>query len=358
MPAHHTNTLVVDFDDTIAITLNRDWENATANKPLIDKLNFLFDEGWDVHVVTARGQLSCNGDHIAADAKYRVQIEKWLQTHGVKYTSLSFQKKLAAYYIDDKGITPEAFVENFSRVQLKSGLSGAKVFYDRVNSCVYKTASNTANAVKWFDYANETVTSYLLKLPKIHTVIGDTIKMEYIPFDNAEKRIVIPFIVEIVNRFAETLPISFESKDSYVARCASRMKDVLDASTYEQLVGILSEAMAKTENTFGHGDFSYENVLWALEEKDCNVYLIDPIYEEGLYSSWIIDAAKYTITLELAGLRDKADELRHTLDLGFVLRAHELGHLCRMYSYTNNKLGLLTEIYHLIHVLRQESYRR
>jgi capsule biosynthesis phosphatase len=353
MPAHHTNTIVVDFDDTIALTLNRDWENAKPNSLLIDKLNVLFDQQWDIHIVTARGQLSCNGDHAAADVKYRPQIEKWLRDHGVKYTSLSFQKKLAAYYIDDKGITPEAFVQSFSRIPLKSGLSGAKVFYDEVNSCVYKTASNTANVIKWFDHIKKTdIISYTLRLPEIYTVIGDTIKMEYIQFDNKESRIVIPFIVDILNRFAENESISRAIEQSYIDRVTKRMKDVLDAKAYSDLEVIMQGAMNLTPASFGHGDLSYENVLWSTEQNDCNVYLIDPIYEPDLYSSWIIDSAKYVITLELAGLQKKAEELRSMLGLGFVLRAHELGHLCRMYPYSNNKLGLLTEIYHLIHVLR------
>ena len=79
---HHSTTLVVDFDDTLAITLNRDWENAAPNVELIAKLNDLYAQGWTVHVVTARGQLSCNGDYVAADKKYRAQIEEWLKKNG------------------------------------------------------------------------------------------------------------------------------------------------------------------------------------------------------------------------------------------------------------------------------------
>ena len=51
--------LVVDIDDTISFTINRDFENATPNVALIKKLNELFDNGVEIYYVTARGSLSC-----------------------------------------------------------------------------------------------------------------------------------------------------------------------------------------------------------------------------------------------------------------------------------------------------------
>lgn len=104
---------VVDFDNTIAMHVERDWENATPNTPLIEILNKLYDEGHDVSIFTARGTLSCNGDRELAERTYRGQIETWLNKHGVKYTMLSFNKPLADVYVDDKAMTPWDFVEAF-----------------------------------------------------------------------------------------------------------------------------------------------------------------------------------------------------------------------------------------------------
>ena len=42
-------------------------------------------------------------------------------------------------------------------------------------------------------------------------------------------------------------------------------------------------------NTFNHGDFSIYNII----ESNNKLYLIDPIYSEDLYQSYIIDAAKH-----------------------------------------------------------------
>ena len=36
--------IVCDIDDTISVTLNRDWEHAKPIQPVIDKINTLFDK--------------------------------------------------------------------------------------------------------------------------------------------------------------------------------------------------------------------------------------------------------------------------------------------------------------------------
>jgi capsule biosynthesis phosphatase len=221
MKPHYTTTLVVDFDDTIAITHNRDWTNATPNKALVTKLNALYADGWSIHIVTARGQLSCDGDCEAADRKYRSQIESWLGQHDVKYTSLCFHKKLAAYYIDDKGITPEQFVESFERTRLVGGWSGDSVYYDKVTDSVYKTSKNTQSVVRWFEAARW----YGYNVPGVHSVIGDTIRMQYLNTYGGD----ITNVLETVHKFASHPPLQVEavSTDSYIARCRDRVKDVL-----------------------------------------------------------------------------------------------------------------------------------
>ena len=58
------NTLVIDIDDTICFTYNRDFENSKPNKEVIDKINELHDIGWKITLFTARGAKSisiCRG---------------------------------------------------------------------------------------------------------------------------------------------------------------------------------------------------------------------------------------------------------------------------------------------------------
>lgn len=103
-------TIVFDFDDTISFAENRDWENAKANIPLIDKINSLYDKGWTILIYTARGSLSCKTRE-EAEQNNSNQIEGWLNRHGVKYHELSFKKPLAMYYVDDRAILPEDFIK-------------------------------------------------------------------------------------------------------------------------------------------------------------------------------------------------------------------------------------------------------
>ena len=102
----YPNIIVVDYDYTLAIPEGRDWENAKPNNELINELNRLYNNGWEIHIYTARGHLSCE-NRTDAEQTYRPQIEKWLKRQKVCYNLLSFNKPLAVYYIDDKGIRPD-----------------------------------------------------------------------------------------------------------------------------------------------------------------------------------------------------------------------------------------------------------
>ncbi len=104
---------IVDFDNTLSFATNRDWDNAVPNGKLIAILNRLYDEGNDVCIFTARGHLSCHGDRVLAEETYREGMEQWLSKHNVKYNVLSFAKPLGDFYIDDRAIKPEEFVEQF-----------------------------------------------------------------------------------------------------------------------------------------------------------------------------------------------------------------------------------------------------
>ena len=102
-------TIVVDIDDTISFTYNRDFDNSLPNQPVIDRINKLYDEGWNIILYTARGGKSCKTLE-EKEAKYRLITEKWLKKNNVKYHSLMFGKPNADYYVDDKNISIEEFI--------------------------------------------------------------------------------------------------------------------------------------------------------------------------------------------------------------------------------------------------------
>ena len=104
------HTFVVDIDDTISFTYNRDFANSVPNIPVIEKINELYDDGWNIILYTARGAKSCKTLEQRIE-KYKNITETWLKENGVKYNELLFGKMNATAYVDDKGITPEEFVK-------------------------------------------------------------------------------------------------------------------------------------------------------------------------------------------------------------------------------------------------------
>jgi capsule biosynthesis phosphatase len=345
----HTTTLVVDYDDTIAVTFNRDWEHAKPNTSLISKLNELYAHGWTIHIVTARGQLSCGGDSDAADRKYRAQIESWLSAHGVLYHTLSFQKKLAAYYIDDKGITPEQFVQKFDRIDLNAGWSGASVYYDRVTDCVYKTAPNGHSAIAWYQHAKDL--GY--NVPFIHNIIGDTIRMDMLPEYTGS----VYSVVNVIRSFSGYPALQGDADPArYVERCTRRAADYLPSSAVSKIETILTDAMKHTPYTFAHGDCSVGNIMGKNSRESDVPAFIDPINDSTLYSSWVLDISKYYASIGMFGHErvSTAEVIAHSGLDSALIRAHALGHYCRALPYApeSSRTNILNLITTQLHVLR------
>lgn len=104
------NTYVIDLDDTICFTENRDFENSTPYKEVINKINELYDKGWKIIIATARGAKSCKTLE-EREIKYRDITENWLKKNNVKYHELVFGKPNADYYVDDKNLSIEEFIK-------------------------------------------------------------------------------------------------------------------------------------------------------------------------------------------------------------------------------------------------------
>ena len=353
-------TLIVDFDDTIAFTKNRDWNNALPNKPLIDKLNDLHRKGWDIHVVTARGTLSCENRE-EADKTYRPQIEEWLANHNVNYTSLCFQKKLGLYYIDDKGITPDDFVEKFEIEELE-GWSGATVYLDKSTGDVVKIHEEyPGKVVEWYEAAEDRG----FKVPKIHSLIGNTIKMERLYSYLGS----IDTIIQKIMKFDGRVPLEGYQEPrtqvalyrKYIDRCCNRIPDEENIDLF--LRKYLLKEYENTPYTFGHGDASFENIMSDKYGKE--VYFIDPIQEESLYSSWVIDLGKLYASyfLKTTPLSDRMIErnleknhLYKNINIK-TIQIHAIANLCRMYPYADSdwKVDILKAIKKLCNKVKNQK---
>ena len=104
------NTIVVDIDDTINFTINRDFENSIPNHDVIKKINELHDKGWRIVLFTARGQNSCGNDIELIEKKYLNVTKNWMDKNNVKYDEIRFGKPNADYYIDDKNLSLDQFI--------------------------------------------------------------------------------------------------------------------------------------------------------------------------------------------------------------------------------------------------------
>ena len=275
--------IIVDFDDTIATTTTRDWDTAIPHWDVINKMNNLYDKGWEVWIVTARGQLSCKGDWAKADKKYRKIIEEWLANHSVKYHKLKFEKYLASYYIDDKAMLPEEFVDLEIR-EIKTGWSGAHV--EKRGERIFKTHNDSIDAAQWYNMA-----APLVNVPIVHSMIGQTLSLEYLEDNGAYFK--MDDINDAIDKFS--LYKIKEPFYKYIERVGAHVAGNMNeegTNDFVDVMGLLhKDDVVKYCNKYGsfmHGDLSLENVI----QTDKGLYFIDPIYKEGQWSSYLLDISK------------------------------------------------------------------
>lgn len=276
--------IVIDFDDTLAFHENRNFNEAIPNEDLIVKTNQLYDEGWQIDIFTARGSISCKTRE-EARIKYEAGILAWLDKYSVKFNSLSFDKPLAAYYIDDKGITPEDFLEVDIR-ELEGGLSGTEIFTD--GKVVHKQDPNAHATNEWFNEAF----CVGIDVPIVHRIVGETITMDYVDHDEnffmSDFHVALGMIQTHLENMKRLKPLDDTNFQSYI----NRIKVHADASGQSDLIDNANLLDRFSLNrSFSHGDFGIKNMLF----KDHRLYLIDPIC--NVFGCTELDVAKFCASL-------------------------------------------------------------
>lgn len=278
--------IVVDFDDTLAFHQNRNFEEARPNEPLINKLNHLYDQGWQIDIFTARGSISCETREQARE-KYESSMVKWLDKYGVKYNMLSFDKPLAAYYIDDKGIMPEDFLEVDIR-ELEGGLSGTDIYTD--GKVVHKQDPNAHATRDWFEIAKIAN----IKVPEVHRVVGETITMDYINHDEDYFINNFHMALAIIQKQLDQMAVMNHkvNDDLKFSDYVERIKQHANNSGQEKLISNAEKLNDyNLERSYSHGDFGIKNMLF----NHCDMHLIDPIC--GVFGCTELDAAKFCASL-------------------------------------------------------------
>jgi capsule biosynthesis phosphatase len=108
-----TKTIVVDVDDTILTTINRDYENSRPKMEVIVGLRELKKAGWRIVLHTARGQGRSGGNIDLVREDVTREIETFCAKFDVPYDELILGKIWAAYYIDDRALRPEEFAARY-----------------------------------------------------------------------------------------------------------------------------------------------------------------------------------------------------------------------------------------------------
>lgn len=320
----HYKRFIFDFDDTLSFCTDRDWENAQPDLELIAKINELYAEGFEIWIVTARGQISCNGDLETREFKYRNQIENWLAKYDVHYHNLSFEKVLGAYYVDDKALTIADF-KNTS-FKIKRGLSGTEVFItDRI---VSKTCDNANLIAHWHERAKEL--QYCV--PEVHSVIGKTINFEFITGHQYKPGTIRNKLCDLIDSFREYEPLFQGSFSTYVDRVEDHLKvsELPQALIVEYMIELrnITDFMDKNK-TFCHGDFTVDNMII----QDHNIFMIDPNPTD--YSSWLLDVSK---------LQQSFRRFQLSGDLAYIQKRYSY--------YSVERIILLLEISHWIRMLK------
>ena len=105
-----------DLDNTLCITINKNYEKSKPNNKAINTLNYLYDKGHTIKIYTAR-YMGRSNDNIKNKKKIYAKILKQIESFGIKYHKLFISKPSADIYIDDKGYKYDnSWIKKFKKI--------------------------------------------------------------------------------------------------------------------------------------------------------------------------------------------------------------------------------------------------
>ena len=107
-------TFCFDIDNTICHSSDDgSYDTSTPYLERIERINTIYDQGHTVFFMTARGMGRTNNDQKKARQEMYKLTKKQLDSWNVKYHQLFLGKPSADLYIDDKGLSDDAFFDKF-----------------------------------------------------------------------------------------------------------------------------------------------------------------------------------------------------------------------------------------------------
>ena len=282
-------SFVFDIDDTICNNKNRDYENAIPFKNVIDKINYLYDNGANITLYTSRGMISCDGDIEKIIAKNKEVLERWLNKNGVKYTKLVFGKPLGDLYVDDKAMNVREF-EKQEFCEL-SGHSGYRVI--RIGNIVKKEMSeeNFKKLNDWYEASKDVAYS-----PKRISNLYTTMYLEYIDGISGNKAISRQLLDKIIKQILDFKEIKYDNfnKDKVLNKIDKHKSDDEEWNAIvEECKQMVAELDLESHASLSHYDFTLANIV----VKDDKLYLLDSLYDKEA-SSYLLDFAKLKMSLD------------------------------------------------------------
>jgi len=110
-------TLVIDIDHTICTPNDaakdtfEKYGKATPIPEMIESIRRAKEKGFRIVLLTARRMETHKGDINKVIEDVGELTVNWLNDHGVPYDELMFGKPSAVYYVDDKALRPDEFIE-------------------------------------------------------------------------------------------------------------------------------------------------------------------------------------------------------------------------------------------------------
>lgn len=115
-----------DIDDTLTVwNPNRDYENFEPIPEMIEKVNELYDLGFEITLFTARGMTSCGPEKISTEII--PGMIKNLEKNGVKYHNLITHKPSYDLMVDDKALSPKDFRFLYDKIKTSDKKQLAKL---------------------------------------------------------------------------------------------------------------------------------------------------------------------------------------------------------------------------------------
>ena len=333
-------SFVFDIDDTICNNKNRDYENAEPIIDVINKINYLYDNGAKITLYTSRGMVSCNGDLEKIVKKNKDVLERWLAKNNVKYNDLVFGKPLGDLYIDDKAMNVREFVnQDFCEL---SGHSGYSVI--RLGNIVKKemSPSNYIKLSNWYEDSKDVAYS-----PRKISNLYSTMYIEYIDGETAINCLneeLLNKMIEQILKFKEVKKESFNKQIIIDKLLLHKSDDVEWNNIVDDCIELVSKLDLDKYASLSHQDFTLGNTI----VKDDKLYLIDSLYEREA-SSYLLDFAKLKMSLD--GYENKfcgskkidekyskllVDKLKE-LDIYKEVAILEYMYVIRLYNYHKDK---------------------